>query len=71
MSIVAPVTPGAALVTNTPLPVRAVSQTALPSVVSGRSVPPPVSVCPGAAAYCTPPGASTKGFCVAPWPPKM
>ena len=62
-------TPGAALVTNTPLPVRAVSQAALPSVVSGSPVALSVSVWPPVATNWTPPGASMNGFWVAPWPP--
>ena len=62
-------TVGAALVTNTPLPLRACSQVSWPSVVSGRPVPFSVTVWPVAATYCTPLGVSTNGFWVAPWPP--
>ena len=69
LSMVAPLTPAAVLVTNTPLPVRAESHAAWPSVLSGRLVPASVRVWPPVAPNCTPPGASTKGFWVAPWPP--
>ena len=67
-SMVALTTPGA-LVTKTPLPVRAVIQAALPSVLSGTLLTLSVRVVPAVVVYCTPLAVSVKGFWVEPWPP--
>ena len=62
------VTPAAAWVAKTPLPVRAERNTAPPSSASGNAVDASVVAVPALPTNCTPPGASRNGAAPAPWP---